>query len=135
MTHIGTTRDNFEGKKVVRLEYEAYESQALAEMKKICTLIREKWSVYGIALLHRIGLVYIEDHWPRGPTQTILMYFIIYFGNLKQQFTIFKICVGGIKKRFEIVLDPLLLAVHQNFIHKYVVFNIYIICRDINHNK
>ena len=90
MIHTGTTRDNFEGKKVVRLEYEAYESQALAEMKKICTLIREKWSVYGIALLHRIGLVYIEDHWPRGPTQTNLMYFIIYFGNLKQQFVIYK---------------------------------------------
>ena len=54
--YTGTTRDNFEGKKVVRLEYEAYESQALAEMKKICALIRQKWSVYGIALLHRIGL-------------------------------------------------------------------------------
>lgn len=58
---IGTTRDNFEGKKVVRLEYEAYESQALAEMKKICTLIREKWSVYGIALLHRIGIVPVGE--------------------------------------------------------------------------
>ena len=54
---VGTTRDHFEGKKVVRLEYEAYESQALAEMKKICALIREKWSVHGIAMLHRIGLV------------------------------------------------------------------------------
>ena len=41
---------------MVRLEYEAYKSQALSEMKKICTLIREKWSVYGIALFHRIGL-------------------------------------------------------------------------------
>lgn len=58
---IGTTRDNFEGKKVVRLEYEAYESQALAEMKKICALIRQKWSVYGIALLHRIGNVPVGE--------------------------------------------------------------------------
>ena len=59
--HIGTTRDNFEGKKVVRLEYEAYESQALVEMTKICASIREKWSVNGIAMLHRIGLVFCLD--------------------------------------------------------------------------
>lgn len=39
------------------MEYEAYETQALVEMKKICGLIREKWSVHGIAILHRIGLV------------------------------------------------------------------------------
>ena len=40
---VGTTRDNFDGKKVTKLEYEAYPEMALDEMKKIATDIREKW--------------------------------------------------------------------------------------------
>ena len=40
---VGTTRDNFEGKKVTELEYEAYPDMALEEMKKIALDIREKW--------------------------------------------------------------------------------------------
>ncbi len=51
----GTTRDNFDGKKVVRLEYEAYEDMAKKEMNKVCTQIREKWDVKHIAIYHRIG--------------------------------------------------------------------------------
>eukprot|EP00039_Didymoeca_costata_P018381 m.333216 g.333216 ORF g.333216 m.333216 type:complete len:171 (+) comp17099_c0_seq1:109-621(+) len=52
---IGTTRDNFEGKRVLHLEYEAYEPMAIKEMKKICQQIREKWSVTKIAMIHKIG--------------------------------------------------------------------------------
>jgi len=51
---IGTTRDNFEGKMVQRLEYEAYEPMAKAEMEKICNRIREKWEVEHIAVTHRL---------------------------------------------------------------------------------
>ncbi len=51
----GTTRDNFDGKKVVRLEYEAYEDMAKKEMYKVCRQIREKWDVKHIAIYHRIG--------------------------------------------------------------------------------
>ncbi|XP_072929688.1 molybdopterin synthase catalytic subunit [Epargyreus clarus] len=55
---VGTTRDNFEGKKVVRLEYEAYESMALKAMKAICEEVRVKWpAVYSIAMYHRLGNV------------------------------------------------------------------------------
>ncbi|XP_060805221.1 molybdopterin synthase catalytic subunit [Amyelois transitella] len=55
---VGTTRDNFEGKKVVRLEYEAYESMALKAMKSICNEVRDKWpAVHGIAIYHRLGQV------------------------------------------------------------------------------
>ena len=57
---IGITRDNFENRKVVKLEYEAYESMALKEMINICTKIREQWSVEGIAIYHRIGEVPIS---------------------------------------------------------------------------
>lgn len=58
---IGTTRNNFEGKTVTRLEYEAYTPMAEHEMKKICRLIREKWSVEHIAIIHRIGEVPIKE--------------------------------------------------------------------------
>lgn len=51
---IGTTRDNFEGKTVVTLEYEAYESMALKALKEICLRIREQWSgIENIAIYHR----------------------------------------------------------------------------------
>ncbi|CAK1583992.1 unnamed protein product [Parnassius mnemosyne] len=55
---VGTTRDNFEDKKVVKLEYEAYEPMALKAMKSICDEIRSKWpAVHGIAIYHRLGEV------------------------------------------------------------------------------
>ena len=51
----GTTRDNFDGKKVLRLEYEAYIPMAEKKMKEICQLIRDKWTVHSTAMVHRIG--------------------------------------------------------------------------------
>ncbi|KAL4617496.1 molybdopterin synthase catalytic subunit-like [Arapaima gigas] len=59
---IGTTRDNFEGKKVVQLEYEAYPSMAESELKKIFTKIREKWpTVQHISVHHRLGIVPVTE--------------------------------------------------------------------------
>lgn len=59
---IGTTRDSFEGKRVVRLEYEAYVPMAESELKKICTEIREKWpNVRHICIHHRLGVVPITE--------------------------------------------------------------------------
>eukprot|EP00038_Savillea_parva_P013586 m.211655 g.211655 ORF g.211655 m.211655 type:complete len:177 (+) comp25597_c0_seq1:273-803(+) len=55
---IGTTRDNFEGKTVVRLEYECYDTMALKEMRKIATAMRDKWpSIIKVAMYHRTGHV------------------------------------------------------------------------------
>lgn len=58
---VGTTRDNFEGKTVVRLEYEAYVPMARSEIRKICKHVREKWDVIKIAIFHRIGVVPIGE--------------------------------------------------------------------------
>ena len=58
---IGTTRDNFDGKKVVRLEYEAYTPMAEKELRKICTAVRERWAVEHISVLHRLGLVPVTE--------------------------------------------------------------------------
>ncbi|XP_076657361.1 molybdenum cofactor synthesis 2B [Halictus rubicundus] len=54
---IGITRDNFENKNVLKLEYEAYEPMALKEMKSICTKIRSQWNVHHIVIYHRLGEV------------------------------------------------------------------------------
>ncbi|EAW54875.1 molybdenum cofactor synthesis 2, isoform CRA_b [Homo sapiens] len=52
---VGTTRNNFEGKKVISLEYEAYLPMAENEVRKICSDIRQKWPVKHIAVFHRLG--------------------------------------------------------------------------------
>ena len=54
---VGTTRDTFEGKKVARLEYEAYVPMAEKELQKLCERVRERWDVERIAIFHRTGVV------------------------------------------------------------------------------
>lgn len=59
---IGTTRNNFEGKKVVQLEYEAYIPMAESQLKKIFSEIRERWStVRHICVHHRLGVVPVTE--------------------------------------------------------------------------
>ncbi|CAH1977920.1 unnamed protein product [Acanthoscelides obtectus] len=59
---IGTTRDNFDGKTVIRLEYEAYESMAKKMIAEICQEIRAKWpSVENIIVIHRLGVVPVKE--------------------------------------------------------------------------
>mmetsp|Transcript_27070 Transcript_27070/g.62599 ORF Transcript_27070/g.62599 Transcript_27070/m.62599 type:complete len:158 (+) Transcript_27070:48-521(+) len=59
-TFSGTTRNHFDGKEVVRLEYEAYEPMALKEMKKILDDVLGGKCGSGIrraACVHRLGVV------------------------------------------------------------------------------
>ncbi|XP_043495730.1 molybdopterin synthase catalytic subunit [Polistes fuscatus] len=58
---VGTTRDNFENKKVIKLEYEAYEPMALKEMNNICDKIRLQWNIENIAIYHRLGEVPVTE--------------------------------------------------------------------------
>lgn len=44
---------------VVQLEYEAYEPMAINEMKKVCTIVREKWSVENIVIYHRYRRIFV----------------------------------------------------------------------------
>jgi molybdopterin synthase catalytic subunit len=52
---IGTVRNTAHLKKVVWLEYEAYESMAVAEIKKITDEAAHRWPILGCAVSHRIG--------------------------------------------------------------------------------
>lgn len=54
---VGTTRDHFEGRAVIRLEYEAYEPLALREMEAIGAEIASTWPGTRVAIVHRLGLV------------------------------------------------------------------------------
>jgi len=58
---VGTTRDNFQGKNVLQLEYEAYEPMAKKEMLKLCADVRSKWSLHNVIIHHRLGLVKVTE--------------------------------------------------------------------------
>lgn len=60
-TFVGTTRENNVGRKVLRLEYEAYESMALSEIRKLAVEAGERWKITRIAVTHRIGVVEIGE--------------------------------------------------------------------------
>lgn len=57
VTFLGTTRDNFEGRRVLKLDYEAYEEMALKKMREIRQEICAEFGITDIAIVHRIGPV------------------------------------------------------------------------------
>ena len=61
VTFIGTTRNHNDGRRVTRLEYEAYPEMALAEMRKIGETAQRRWPIEGVAIVHRIGVVPVGE--------------------------------------------------------------------------
>ena len=59
VTFAGTTRRDNVGRRVIRLEYEAYEPMALSEMRKLARAAGERWKIVRIAIAHRVGPVEI----------------------------------------------------------------------------
>jgi molybdopterin synthase catalytic subunit len=60
-TFVGTTRARSRGRDVIRLEYEAYEGMAEAEMERIAHELRERHDVIEVAIHHRVGPVEIGE--------------------------------------------------------------------------
>jgi molybdopterin synthase catalytic subunit len=60
---LGTTRETSpdDPRPVAALEYEAYESLAVAEMERIADETRERFGPLGIAMVHRIGRVALGE--------------------------------------------------------------------------
>ncbi len=58
---IGTVRNNTKGKPVTRLEFEAYEPMAIAEMRKIAEQAQSRWPVEKMAFHHRTGSLQIGE--------------------------------------------------------------------------
>jgi len=57
----GYVRNQKNNKKVVALDFEAYEPMALIELERIASEIKTKWPVVNISLHHRLGRVEAGD--------------------------------------------------------------------------
>ena len=56
-----TTQALFEGKTVVRLEYDSYIPMALQQLQVIINNARERWELSHVALAHRLGEVAVKQ--------------------------------------------------------------------------
>ena len=58
---LGTTRDHHAGRRVLRLEYEAYERMALAALDALEHAACEKFQLGHCAIVHRLGVVPVTE--------------------------------------------------------------------------
>lgn len=58
---IGTVRNQTQGKKVIRLEFEAYESMARKEMQQIADAVEDRWKALHVAIHHRVGILDVGE--------------------------------------------------------------------------
>ena len=65
-TFLGVVRDNAEGRPVVKLGYEAYESMAVTQMRTIVEEAMQRWNLDAVALSHRTGELQIGE--PASPS-------------------------------------------------------------------
>ena len=62
VTFLGTTRDNTSDRKVLYLEYEAYQPMADKKLAEVADEIRARWPiVQDVAISHRLGRLEIGD--------------------------------------------------------------------------
>ncbi len=55
VTFIGTVRKASRGRDIKHLEHEAYNEMALKEIRKIAEVIKERWNIRKLAIVHRTG--------------------------------------------------------------------------------
>ena len=60
-TFVGTTRDTFKGKRVLRLSYEAYVPMALRKLRQLAEAMRAERSVSRVCIAHRTGDVAVAE--------------------------------------------------------------------------
>ncbi len=90
---IGVVRDQTKGKKVLRLEYQAYEPMAVAEMTKIANMVTEQWPQAVIAIHHRVGTLQI------GAAAVVIA---VATPHRDQAFTACKFAIDTLKERVTI---------------------------------
>lgn len=61
VTFVGTVRNQTKGKRVVRLDFEAYKPMAISEMRKIAERAIEQFSLKKIAIHHRVGMLEVGE--------------------------------------------------------------------------
>lgn len=58
---IGTVRNQTSEKKVVRLEYEAYDTMAIKKIQEIVNQATKQWNILKYAIAHRKGILQIGE--------------------------------------------------------------------------
>ena len=61
VTFVGTTRNVNAGRRVFRLEYEAFTGMAEAEMRRLAARATRRWDLRRVAIAHRIGRVPVGE--------------------------------------------------------------------------
>ena len=61
VTFDGFVRNQSHNRPTLYLDYEAYESMALAKMREIGVQLHEKYSIHRVAMVHRLGRLGIGD--------------------------------------------------------------------------
>lgn len=61
VTFVGVVRNESRGKRVLYLEYEAYDEMALGEMRKIGEEIAGRWGLDHVRIVHRVGRMEIGE--------------------------------------------------------------------------
>jgi molybdopterin converting factor subunit 1 len=57
----GVARNHSRGRRVLRLEYEAYETMARAQMRRLASELRRRFGVSRVVLVHRLGRIEIGE--------------------------------------------------------------------------
>ena len=57
VTFVGTTRNHNQGRRVIRLEYEAFATMARRELRALAAEAARRWPIRRVAMVHRIGNV------------------------------------------------------------------------------
>jgi len=61
VTFVGTTRNENAGRRVRRLEYEAFASMATKEMRTLAAQAKRRWPLRKVAMAHRTGVVPVGE--------------------------------------------------------------------------
>jgi molybdopterin synthase catalytic subunit len=61
VTFDGFVRDQSHNRPTLYLDYEAYESMALAKMREIVAQLHEKYKIHRVAIVHRLGRLEIGE--------------------------------------------------------------------------
>src|SRR5947199_7447645 len=61
VTFDGFVRHQSHNRPTLYLDYEAYESMALAKMREICAQLHEKYRIHRVAMVHRLGRLEIGE--------------------------------------------------------------------------
>ena len=62
VTFDGVVRNETRGRRVIRLQYEAYAPMAVKEMKRIVHEVRERWpEIENVGIVHRFGELEISE--------------------------------------------------------------------------